>query len=126
MQHFRLVGAHFLPALLIVGCVSVQETDDRRAADVQARVCELSPNDLQTLRIRALEHLVREWPVLDERCEDVSDTVVMTKYHGCMILGGPRRDDSCEPASHFGYGIVFDGETLDPLEVRWLTESEQE
>lgn len=116
MQHLLTGSFRLCVAIFVVGCASIQETDERGNVETGPQTCALTPTALRTLRARALEYLVQEWPVLDERCEHISDTVVVARY-GCMILGGPRRGSSCEPASHFGYGIVYDQETLDPIEM---------
>lgn len=121
-----LAGSFFLfVVVVVVGCAATQETEERPSVEAEPQRCELTPADLWILRVAALEYLVEEWPVLDKRCEHISETVVVTKLYGCMILGGPRRDSSCEVASHFGYGIIYDQDTLDPIEIRWLTEPKQ-
>ena len=104
----------------------MQEQQDHTTEEARPRPCELTPAELRALRMRSLEYLIREWPVLDKRCERISDTVLNTKNYGCMIVEGPRHDESCELPSHFGYGIVFDKETLNPIEIRWLTGEKRE
>ena|SRR5690606_8373807 len=92
------------------------------AATSEPQPCHLPKADVDKLRVSAKEYLLAEWPVLDSRCERMSRTVVYSDKYGCMILGGPVKNESCEQPSHFGYAISFEVETLEPTRIGWLTE----
>ncbi|WP_156762702.1 hypothetical protein [Woeseia oceani] len=138
-----------IPAIcvLVASCVSVQEanvpTDTDAAIESieigdtlpgpegkesetfesdKPKLCKLSRTDIEKLRIAAKDYLLENWPVLDSHCERISNKVVFSKYHGCMILGGPVKNPSCEAPSHLGYAISFELETLEPTRIGWMTE----
>ena len=108
--------------LAMAGCASTQHTEDLATGESPKTACELTASELRTVRSNALEFLIQEWPVLEKRCERISNTVIDWTGHGCSILGGPRLDRSCERPSHFGYGIVFSKDTLEPVSIFWVTE----
>ena len=122
MQHRVTSNLLLLFFLFFMGCASIQETERQATVSEPKTACQLTANELQTLKASALNFLIQEWPVLDKRCERISDTVVSRKAFGCSIMGGPRTDESCEPPSHVGYGIVFVKETLQPTKIFWLSE----
>ena len=116
----RIRGMHNYLAVfyvLLAGCASVQETP------ATAGSCQLDPNELQTIKARALDYLISEWPVLERRCESMSDTIRTSHRRECLIVGGPRvSDPTCGQPSHKGYEIAFRKESLDPMAIYWLTD----
>ena len=117
MRHLlkRSIQLSFL--CLLGSCASVQDT-----AEPGAR-CELTPDQLDTIRANALAYLLSEWPMLDAQCESVSDRVRVAGATECSIAGGPiTTGAACEPSPHAGYEVVFIEETLEPVKIYWIDE----
>jgi len=116
MRSLVACSVSFVLFALIGGCASVQESSETPAP------CELTASELTTVQSRALAYLLQEWPVLDEQCESISDSVRDVGSGECSILGGPKRSNAaCEPSPHEAYEIVFIEETLEPIRIYWMS-----
>jgi hypothetical protein len=100
----------------VAGCATTSEQDVAPAEDAAA-YCALDDDALHTLQERALAFVIEEWPVLDAECEQMSDKVLHIYPDSCAIAGGPKRTDECPEPVHEGYNVVFDKDTLEPVNV---------
>ena len=117
MQSCDTRGFQALLLLLLASCTSIPVSEESSAP------CQLSASELRAVRANALGYLVSEWPVLEERCEYISDIVRVSSASECSIIGGPiTADTSCDSPSHKGYEIVFVEETLEPIRIYWLSD----
>ena len=121
-MHRHLKSLVVFHLVLVAGCASQEEKLPNLGREEQSRNCQMTDGELRQLKSRALAFLIKEWPVLDDLCEEITDSVFYTDSDGCIIYGGPRKDGVCPDASHMGYGIAFSRENLEPTQIYFLSE----
>ena len=105
--------------LMLAACA----TDaDRARPAAQEGYCDLTAEELADVQARALAFLLQEWPALEESCEVMSDAIRELDDGQCAIYGAPRKTDECARTSHAGYSVVFSRDTLEPVQIYFMSE----
>ena len=100
----------------IAGCVT-QNPQPAASASGPGGVCELSDSALREVQERALAFLLKEWPVLDTKCEQITEEVRYIHPDSCAIAGTPIRSADCPEPLHEGFSVIFSPDTLQPVQV---------
>jgi hypothetical protein len=84
-------------------------------------LCSVSASELEVLKQRAHAFLADRWKTSDLMCEQLYDTAVNLRGHGCAIGGGPAIRQGCPNALDGDFAVVFDRATLQPKELVLVT-----
>ena len=84
--------------------------------------CELEPAQVEALKARVLGFLDDEIQPSGAACEDIADSATYVRGHGCGIYGLPAGSDrpGCPDVLDGDYFVIFDPETLQPIEIVWI------
>lgn len=111
-----------LRCLVLIPAAAVAGACASSAPTPEDNPCALGPAELARVKSNAFDFLEEEWPVLDKKCELISDEVIATDTGKCSIAGRTRQEAGCAKPPHEGFSIVFDRTTLEPEEIHFKTE----
>ncbi len=109
-------------AAIFTGCVTNQVLEPGAVKSAVNASCGLTESELAALQRKAMDYLLDQWPVLDRRCERMTDRILANREGECAIVGRPIVNNQCEAPSHKEYQIVFLKGTLEPTQIFWMGE----
>lgn len=106
-----------VPILLLVMSAASACASQHAATD-----CTLTATELEQVRAKAMAYLLEHSPALDARCQQFADTLKAVDTGMCAISGAPNGASGCAAATHVGYSVVFDRDSLEPRKIHFKTE----